>query len=283
MRRRLLVALAPLCALAAGSFARRDDARIEGTSYGQTNLRARARVSHYARTASAWRAVARDRRDVPGGDTFGAGRAALFTTHARPDGTRVGSGVADRATTRRTLRAESGGTYIDEMLLRRDSSLARWPDRRDDPLRVWIQQGAGLEGWRPALADKVREAFAEWEDVGLPVPFVFDPDSADADVHVTWRDRFDEPISGRTIWSRDEHWWIVGANIELALRHHDGEPLDVDATRALALHEIGHLLGLDHTADPRNIMCARVSVRDLSDADRATARLLYSLPAGAIR
>ena len=52
---------------------------------------------------------------------------------------------------------------------------------------------------------------------------------------------------------------------------------------AMALHEVGHLLGLDHTADETSIMTPKVRVRDLSNADRATIRLLYTLPAGSIR
>jgi hypothetical protein len=46
---------------------------------------------------------------------------------------------------------------------------------------------------------------------------------------------------------------------------------------------VGHLLGLDHTLDTSNIMTARVRVRDLSAADRATMELLYTLPPGSVK
>jgi hypothetical protein len=130
--------------------------------------------------------------------------------------------------------------------------------------------------------NEVADAFNTWEGVGIPVRFALAPDSASADVHVVWTDRFREPISGKTIWSRDDRWWIVDADITLALHHKDGEALDAAQVRAIALHEIGHLLGLDHTGDQTNVMAARVRVRDLSAADRATVRLLYSVPAGKI-
>ena len=113
--------------------------------------------------------------------------------------------------------------------------------------------------------------------------FAFVDDSADADVHVTFIDRFKEPISGRTRWSRDDDWWITDANIVLAVHHNQGEVLDEDSMRAMALHEIGHLLGLDHTRDSMSVMAPKVRVRQLSDADRATVRLIYALPAGPLR
>jgi predicted Zn-dependent protease len=115
------------------------------------------------------------------------------------------------------------------------------------------------------------------------VRFVTTTDSADADVHVTFVDHFDEPISGRTRWGRDEDYWITDADIILAVNHRNGERLDDDSMHAMALHEIGHLIGLDHTADSTNIMAPKVRVRTLSRADRATARLLYTLPAGGVR
>jgi hypothetical protein len=188
-----------------------------------------------------------------------------------------------RAVTRRRLAHGGAGTYIGDILAERDSSIARWPDRSMEPLTVWIQPRSNVADFDAEYTTRVREAFEAWGSIRLPVRFSFVPDSASAEVHVTWIDHFTQPISGRTRWSRDDDWVITDANIVLALHHQDGELLDHDSMHAMALHEIGHLLGLDHTQDTLSVMAPRVRVRALSEADRATARLVYSLPAGPVR
>ncbi|HXT14711.1 MAG TPA: matrixin family metalloprotease [Gemmatimonadaceae bacterium] len=187
---------------------------------------------------------------------------------------------ADRSSVMQRLRDEESGTYIGDILRERDSSLARWSGREDSPLSVWIQPQSPLDDFSNSYVNRVREAFEAWNDVDLPVQFAFVRDSAQAEVHVNWIDHFDEPISGRTRWARDDDWVITDANIILALHHNQGDLLDDDSMRAMAMHEIGHLLGLDHTTDSLSIMAPKVRVRQLSSADRATARLLYALPTG---
>lgn len=184
---------------------------------------------------------------------------------------------------RRRLREGAAGTYVDELLLQRDSALARWPERRSRPLRVWVQPESPMRDFNGLYPELVRNAFEEWMSTGIPLVFTFVLDSARADIHVTWIDRFNEQISGKTLWAHDDDWWIVEANIVLAVHHRGGEPLDSSAVRAIALHEIGHLLGLDHTQDTANIMTPKVRVKELSDADRATARLLYTVPPGRLK
>jgi hypothetical protein len=188
-----------------------------------------------------------------------------------------------RASVRRQHVERGQGTYIGQILAERDSALARWPDRHGVPLSIWIEPSSHVTEWRSAYATGVRNAFLDWDALQLPVRFAFTADSAHADVHVSFIDHFDEPISGRTKWARDDDWWIIDADIVLAVHHRNGNALDDEAMKAMALHEIGHLLGLDHTNDPTSIMAPRVRVRALSAADQATVRLLYTLPPGGVR
>jgi hypothetical protein len=188
-----------------------------------------------------------------------------------------------KADVRRRLAERGTGTYIGEMLAERDSALARWPERRDHPITVWVQPSSTIPDWAEDYVTSVRNAVSDWDALDLPVRFAFENDSARADVHVTFIDQFEEAISGRTKWERDDSWWITNADIVLAVHHRNGPALDDDAMHALALHEVGHLLGLDHTEDATSIMAARVRVRGLSNADRATVRLLYTLPPGGVR
>lgn len=182
----------------------------------------------------------------------------------------------------RILRSRDAGTYMHELFAAHDSTNFRWPDRRHAPMRIWVQQ-SDLLGFDAAYPQLVRDAFSAWPDVGVPIHFSFTLDSARAEIHVTWVDRFERPMTGRTRWAHDRHQWIVGGNIQLALHQPDGVQLDHAAVRAIALHEVGHLIGLDHTADEANIMAARVRVSELSEADRMTARLVYALPPGSLK
>jgi hypothetical protein len=212
--------------------------------------------------------------DVSGGSIAHAIEAVMVRARRRGP---------DRLAANQRLRDDSSGTYIGDILLERNSTLTRWPSRAGRPLTVWIQPQSSVNGFIDRYVDRVHDAFLQWDALRLPIQFAFVADSTRAEVHVNWIDHFDEPISGRTRWARDEDYDITDANIILAVHHSQGEQLDEDSMRAMAMHEIGHLIGLDHTSDTTSIMAAKVRVRELSDADRATARLLYALPTGSVR
>lgn len=201
--------------------------------------------------------------------------APLLVTSERP--------TMPAADVRRRLSLGLAGTYLHEILLARDSTLARWPDRTTRPLRVHVHEAEALAAWNPDFLPAVRDAFDTWVQAGIPVRFTFVADAAGADIEVAFIDRFTTGISGKTVWSRDGAFWLVSSTIDLAVSHPDGSTVTPPQMRAIALHEVGHLLGLDHTANPDDIMSARIRVRELSEADRATVRLLYAVPAGDIK
>lgn len=213
------------------------------------------------------------------GESFGTAAPEMFISE---DLTAAGAAMPLRDIRRRLIDGATG-TFINDVIVARDSALVRWPDRTTRPLRVFIREDYALDGWNPDFATAVRDAFDTWTQVGIPVRFTFIVDSASADVHVHFTEQFTSGISGKTVWSRDTNWWLVSSNIQLALAHPIGGFVSPPQMRAIALHEVGHLLGLDHATAAEHIMSARIRVRDLTDADRATARLLYSVPAGSLR
>lgn len=191
--------------------------------------------------------------------------------------------VRDVAAERQLLHDRAGGTYIDEILAARDSNVARWPDRRANPVTVWIDEASPLATPERGMPSQVRRAFSDWGAAGVPLAFNFIADSAKADVKVTFVDRFNERISGRTVWRRDPNSWIVGGDIQLSLRDRDLRLLTQEQFYAISLHEVGHLLGLDHTADTTAIMAARVRVLTLAPQDVATMRLIYEVQPGSVK
>ena len=188
-----------------------------------------------------------------------------------------------RSETRRRIRASAGLTYLNEVVAETgDSMLHRWDDRLHRPVRVYLATGTAAN-FQPQFLGAVRDAFQRWQEAGVAVRWDLAADSAAAEVRFKWKVQFEEERTGQTdlTWDQDGH--LVSGVVTLATFDPAGRPLAVDDVRVVALHEIGHLIGLDHSSDSTDIMFAMTKVRDLSPKDIASALLLYQLPPGTLR
>jgi hypothetical protein len=201
--------------------------------------------------------------------------SAILSSPARPNRGKPAASLG-------AILSGAPGTYIEELLDDRDSTIERWPDHLAEPLRIWIDSSTMLNGVQARFPSAVRAAFAEWAGTGIPLRFSYISSPRDADIRVRWTDHLDHK-TGSTTWRTDHTGWLLSGDITLATHISDGQSLDTRGMRAIALHEVGHALGLSHSVDGHDIMAPLVRVDGLSIPDRNTIKLLYSFPAGHVR
>src|SRR5215216_1101337 len=155
-------------------------------------------------------------------------------------------------------------------------TIRRWPDD-GLPITVWIGESGGPRS-RAAVRRRIaRDAFHAWSAAGVPERFSFVSDSASAMVHVIWRRQLPDRRAGQVTRQTDPEGWLRSAVVELSVRNIVGAVQDTATLRAVALHEVGHVIGLEHSPDERDIMAPWVVARQISERDRATAGAIYGV------
>ncbi len=184
----------------------------------------------------------------------------------------------------RRLNEEGQNTYLPAMLAQVDSAIRRWPDERfGRPIHVAIARH-DAPGFTNQFAGAIPYAIAQWNGIQLPIRLDFTGgDTTGADVTIGWVAVLDSGRTGKADVTWDQRQYIRRVAIALATHTPDGRELTTAEMTALAIHELGHAIGLAHSADPRDALYPMTRSEELSARDRATARLLYALPTGSLR
>lgn len=165
--------------------------------------------------------------------------------------------------------------YIGSLDGKHESPIPRWRTTSDARRTLWVHF-AEAPPERPGFWDETIRAMEAWNDVGgVPLAFRSTRYTQAADVEFRWIRRFEAHQAGTTDWETDGEGWLSSAVVTLATQHEGGTPMSDEFLLLVALHELGHVIGLPHSDDPSDVMHPGNRNMALSDRDIRSARQLY--------
>ncbi len=161
--------------------------------------------------------------------------------------------------------------------------LFRWPLKRF-PLRVYIVSAEALKSYRPEYEEAVRQSIDDWDKATLGQIGLKIVDSADqADITVNFVDDLHAPALRAEAGKAKLHSNMEGVDkasvLLLTISPFPDQLMTRDFMRMIAVHEIGHALGLTgHSPYEEDVMFPALSnQRGITSRDVATLYKLYEI------
>ena len=165
--------------------------------------------------------------------------------------------------------------YVGSLDGKHEPTLPLWRTSTDARRTLWVYF-VDPPPERPHFWDLTVRAMEEWNDVGgVPLKFRRTRSALSPDVEFRWIRQFEAHQAGTTDWETDGEGWLSSAVVTLATQHEGGTSMSDEFLLLVALHELGHVIGLPHSDDPSDVMHPGNRNMALSDRDIRSARQLY--------
>ncbi len=132
-------------------------------------------------------------------------------------------------------------------------------DRKDYPLRVYIKK-TQLKDFRPVFYNYINYAMEVWEKADKRIKFRIVSSEDSANVTISFvnnlEPEYEENFLGvtKTDFSKENNYEITKAAVQLGLLKFNNKRVADGEMKAAIVNEIGHVLGLGHSEDDKDIM-----------------------------